>query len=236
VFWKLAFATEYKTHYASHNCILSENQGSLIAKFCSEHQVIGMKLVMVGDVCTVGGEGTKLLIHYVRNGLPSDYIPIVFDNLVVSMKVGNTLLDVGLWDTSGQREYERLRPLSYANCDVFLVAFSIVDRSTFDAVTSTWVPEIHHFCPSVPFVLAGIQSDLRNDPTTLQRLTAAGHSPVTTAEGIQLARKLASFGCQQYVECSVNTGENVRLCFEMAVRAVLLNACKKKQKQNCLLC
>ena len=36
---------------------------------------------MVGDVCTVGGEGTKLLIHYVRNGLPSDYIPIVFDNL-----------------------------------------------------------------------------------------------------------------------------------------------------------
>lgn len=84
-----------------------------------------MKLVMVGDVCTVGGEGTKLLIHYVRNGLPSDYIPIVFDNLgkyesctntfilillsVVSMKVGNTLLDVGLWDTSGQREYERLR-------------------------------------------------------------------------------------------------------------------------------
>jgi len=30
-----------------------------------------------------------------------------------------------------------IRPLSYANSDVFLVAFSIVDRSSFDAITAT---------------------------------------------------------------------------------------------------
>jgi GTPase SAR1 family protein len=34
-------------------------------------------------------------------------------------------------DTAGQEEYARLRPLAYSNADIFLIAFSVNEKSTF---------------------------------------------------------------------------------------------------------
>jgi len=35
------------------------------------------------------------------------------------------LVELALWDTAGQEEYDRLRPLSYPDSDVILIVFSI---------------------------------------------------------------------------------------------------------------
>ena len=43
-------------------------------------------------------------------------------------------ISLGLWDTAGQEDYDRLRPLSYPQTDVFLVCFSIVSPPSFDNV------------------------------------------------------------------------------------------------------
>jgi GTPase SAR1 family protein len=43
-------------------------------------------------------------------------------------------------DTAGQEEYARLRPLAYSNADIFLIAFSVDQKSTFINAIKKWYP------------------------------------------------------------------------------------------------
>lgn len=96
---------------------------------------ISIKLVVVGD----GAVGkTCLLIRYrsslpsyTQNKFPSEYVPTVFDNYTATVKVDNRMINLGLWDTAGQEEYNRLRPLAYPNADIFLIIFSVVEPASF---------------------------------------------------------------------------------------------------------
>lgn len=65
-------------------------------------------------------------------------------------------VSLGLWDTAGQEDYDRLRPLSYPQTDVFLICFSVVSPSSFENVTSKWCPEIKHHCADAPILLIGM--------------------------------------------------------------------------------
>jgi Ras-related C3 botulinum toxin substrate 1 len=58
-------------------------------------------------------------------------VPTVFDNYAATVKGDGKMVNLGLWDTAGQEEYNRLRPLAYPNCDVFLIVFSVVEPSSF---------------------------------------------------------------------------------------------------------
>lgn len=71
------------------------------------------------------------------------------------MAVDGIQVSLGLWDTAGQEDYDRLRPLSYPQTDVFLICFSVASPSSFENVTSKWYPEIKHHCPDAPIILVG---------------------------------------------------------------------------------
>lgn len=43
-------------------------------------------------------------------------------------------INLGLWDTAGQEDYDRLRPLSYPQTDVFLICFSLVSPPSCENV------------------------------------------------------------------------------------------------------
>ena len=48
--------------------------------------------------------------------------------------IGGEPYTLGLFDTAGQEDYDRLRPLSYPQTDVFLVCFSVVSPASFENV------------------------------------------------------------------------------------------------------
>ena len=79
-----------------------------------------------------------------------------FDNYSAPMVCDGVPVSLGLWDTAGQEDYDRLRPLSYPQTDVFLICFSVVSPSSFENVTSKWCPEIKHHCADAPILLVGM--------------------------------------------------------------------------------
>ena len=158
-----------------------------------------IKCVVVGD----GAVGkTCLLISYTTNKFPSKYAPTVFDNYAVTVMIGGEPYTLGLFDTAGQEDYDRLRPLSYPQTDVFLVCFSVVNPSSYENVKEKWVPEILHHCQKTPFLLVGTQVDLREDTNTLDKLAKNKLKPITPEQGEKLSKELKAV---KYVECSALT-------------------------------
>ncbi|XP_012329177.2 rho-related GTP-binding protein RhoQ isoform X2 [Aotus nancymaae] len=148
-----------------------------------------LKCVVVGD----GAVGkTCLLMSYANDAFPEEYVPTVFDHYAVSVTVGGKQYLLGLYDTAGQEDYDRLRPLSYPMTDVFLICFSVVNPASFQNVKEEWVPELKEYAPNVPFLLIGTQIDLRDDPKTLARLNDMKEKPICVEQGQKLAKEASS--------------------------------------------
>ncbi|XP_074594903.1 rho-related protein racD-like [Brevipalpus obovatus] len=118
-----------------------------------------IKIVVVGD----GAIGkTCMCVSYSCGSFPGDeYVPTVFENHCGTHDYNNTTYNITLWDTAGQEDYEKLRPLSYPGCDVFLLCFSVASQNSFQNISTKWFPEIRHYRPKAPFVLVGTKTDLR---------------------------------------------------------------------------
>lgn len=177
-----------------------------------------IKVVCVGD----GGCGkTCLMLTYTYGTFPTTYIPTVFENYLTNVRSANgKLIELALWDTAGQEEYDRLRVLSYPEVNLLLVCFAIDSPTSLDNVLDKWVPEISHFCPEIPFILVGLKSDLRDNPPELgstqgDRLNPKHISP-------EQAKAMASrIGANRYMECSARLSRGISNVFETAISLVL---------------
>lgn len=174
-----------------------------------------VKLVVVGD----GAVGkTCMLWSYTRNAFPKEYVPTVFDNFSQLMKVGDENVNLGLWDTAGQEDYDRLRPLSYPQTDIFLVCYNVVGVASQANVATKWIPELQHHAPGVPFILVGTKIDLRDAPDHVISPADKGKLPFRKEQGVREAKKL---GAVAYMECSALTQKGLKDVFEKAVMTVL---------------
>lgn len=157
-----------------------------------------MKLVVVGD----GGCGkTCMLVSYAQGKFPEIYVPTIFENYVLSVQAPNgKVIELALWDTAGQEEYDRLRPLSYPDADLIVICFAIDNLVSLQNIKDMWYPEVNHFCPGVPVLLVGTKADL-----------ALGIDPDLP---IQLATEINAIG---YIQCSAKTMFNVKTVFNFAL-------------------
>jgi len=121
-------------------------------------------------------------------------------------------VQLALWDTAGQEEYERLRPLSYSKSHVILIAFAIDTPDSLDNVSVKWIEEVRNICgPTIPILLVGCKADLRPFPDSPNFVSRAQAESVASA-----------IGARAYKECSALKIEGVDDVFEAATRASML--------------
>jgi len=168
-----------------------------------------IKVVVVGD----GAVGkTCMLISYAKNAFPNEYVPTVFDNYSMNIIVDGKPYDLGLWDTAGQAEYDRLRPLAYPQTDCFIICFSVMARTSYDNVKDKWAPEIRHHSEKVPRLLVGTKVDMRTNSEEVAKLKKPA---IASEEGETLKREIKA---RKYLECSALTQQGLAQVFEEAVR------------------
>uniref|UniRef100_A0A1I8AWZ8 Ras-like GTP-binding protein Rho1 n=1 Tax=Meloidogyne hapla TaxID=6305 RepID=A0A1I8AWZ8_MELHA len=167
---------------------------------------IRRKLVIVGD----GACGkTCLLIVFSKDDFPEVYVPTVFENYVADIEVDQRQVELALWDTAGQEDYDRLRPLSYPDTNVILMCFSIDSPDSLENIIEKWTPE-----------------DLRNDPQTVKELAKNKQEPVNSEAAQAVAQQIGAYA---YLECSAKFKEGVQEVFETATRAALQQKTKKRK-------
>lgn len=178
------------------------------------------------------------------------YIPTVFENYVTQVQFDGKLVELALWDTAGQEEYDRLRPLSYPESDVILIVFSIdfpvslanvqdkvrcvvaVHMERLLKLNTQWYPEVAHFCEGTPLILVATKTDLRRDEQTRRMLGAQGQTTVTQEQGNAMAREIGA----KYTECSAKTGAGVQDVFGLALKESMKGKWGKMVKQRrCLI-
>jgi Rho family protein len=156
----------------------------------------------------------------------------VFENYVTDCRVDGRSVQLALWDTAGQEDYERLRPLAYSKAHVLLIGYSVDTPDSLENVKNKWIEEANERCPNVPIILVALKKDLRDDPVAIEEMRKKSQRFISTKDGETIAHEI---GARKFLECSSLTGEGVDDVFEAATRAALLNLERKSGNGCCVI-
>ncbi|KAJ5124211.1 Small GTPase superfamily Ras type [Penicillium bovifimosum] len=166
-------------------------------QLCGRQNVVQRKMVLLGD----GACGKTSALNVFTRGRALD---IFVDNIHV---------ELSLWDTAGQEEFDRLRALSYEDTHVLMLCFSVDSPDSFENVSSKWIAEINENCPGVRVVLTALKCDLRKDEEMNDN-----PNTISFDQGLAKAKEI---GAVKYLECSAVQNRGIRESFYEAAKVAL---------------
>ena len=101
-------------------------------------------------------------------------------------------MELSLWDTAGQEEFDRLRSLSYDDTQAIMLCFSVDNKDSLENVSSKWVAEITEHCQGVKVVLCALKCDLREEQEKDDEDEEPQRQIITYNEGLEVARRIGA--------------------------------------------
>ncbi|CAO3699821.1 unnamed protein product [Rhizopus stolonifer] len=186
---------------------------------------IKRKLIVVGD----GACGkTSLLNVYTRGYFPQVYEPTVFENYVNDVCIEGRKVELSIWDTAGQEEFDRIRSLSYHDTHVVMICFSVDNRDSLENIPNRWMEELEEGCPKAKLILVALKCDLREDEAVLKK-----GGPILYQEGLNVAKSIHAV---RYLECSAKHNRGVKECFDQAAKvAISVKLDDASTKHSCVI-
>ncbi|KAL9609175.1 MAG: hypothetical protein Q9167_006034 [Letrouitia subvulpina] len=145
--------------------------------------------------------------------------------IIQDIFVDGVHIELSLWDTAGQEEFDRLRSLSYDDTHTIMLCFSVDSRDSLENVETKWVGEIAENCQGVKLVLVALKCDLRASSDDEEDATGQDPSQprrekdmIDYKEGLEVARRIQAL---RYLECSAKRNRGVNEAFTEAARVAL---------------
>ena len=173
-----------------------------------------IKVVVAGD-SDVGK--VHLLTILKGEPYPERYVPTIFDNYMQEVKYYGKKQVLNIWDTPGQDEFDRTRPLSYQDADVILLCFGLNNRKSFNNAMEHWASEIDYYCKESKVILIGTNLDLRTN----------SNDSVTDAEALEFCKRKNYVG---YIATSAKEGIGMSQIFPKVIECAL-----EKKEKSCYI-
>ncbi|XP_076805859.1 cell division control protein 42 homolog isoform X2 [Clavelina lepadiformis] len=195
----------------------------------TQDKITTIKVVSVGDKCS----GKTQILIAINGPYPDIYFPKeLYDFPEKTVCSEGKIYTLLLWQTTGQEDYDRLRPVTYPQTDVFLVCFSIDNPSTIENAFKKWVPEIQHHCPKTPFLLVGTKNnvnDLTKDQKPREELSSFKNNSINKEELLLRGKKLNAF---DYIECCAVKNEGIESLIDKIILAAISPSKQKGEKSK----
>ncbi|KAJ5594282.1 GTP-binding protein RHO3 [Penicillium hispanicum] len=179
-------------------------------ELCGRQKVVQRKMVLLGDGACGKTSALNVFTRGCASPLPPSFSPAY---IRPDIFVDNVHMELSLWDTAGQEEFDRLRALSYEDTHVLMLCFSVDSRDSFENVGSKWISEINDNCPGVKVVLTALKCDLRKD----EEMNDNPNS-ISFDQGLAKAKQI---GAVKYLECSAVQNRGIRESFYEAAKVAL---------------
>ncbi|CAP85635.1 Pc20g03060 [Penicillium rubens Wisconsin 54-1255] len=195
-------------------------------QLCGRQKVVQRKMVLLGDgacgktsalnVFTPSSPRFSKKFYYLQKHTSKCRLltlVIGCTQRAYNIFVDNIHVELSLWDTAGQEEFDRLRALSYEDTHVLMLCFSVDSPDSFENVSSKWIAEINENCPGVRVVLTALKCDLRKDEDMNEN-----PNTISFDQGLAKAKEI---GAVKYLECSAVQNRGIRESFYEAAKVAL---------------
>lgn len=166
------------------------------------------KVVTVGD----DGVGKTCLLSTLNDKPFPTEAPTIFDNQTQNVCYEGVPYKLHMWDTAGNDEYGRLRPLAYSGANVVLICFSLVSKESFVNISKKWLDEVKKYSKDAIIILVGTKLDLCQERNV---------DHVTDDE---ISKFVTEQKCSAFIKCSSKNKLNIDAVFPAIIKEYVKKA------------